>query len=261
MNRQVLITAGTKNTGFVMAQTMAEQGYDLHLTSRRLEDAQAAAAQLSARYPNIRAYGYAMELSNVASIRECFARVRENTETLDAFVANAANLGIGLDVFNTDEEAFNSVMDANLKGTFFCCQEAGKLMTKNGGSMVLLGSVQSKGAIEGRLVYGVSKAAISALAKYLAFDLAPYGIRVNCLVAGAIHTDRWEGVTEEVLAQRRVNYPIGRESTMQEIANGVYYLAGDLSASVTGTELVIDSGVLVPILPYASRKQGKRDNY
>lgn len=261
MRKQVLITAGTKNTGFVIAQTMAEKGYDLHLTSRRLEDAQQAAAKLSEMYPDIRAYGYKMELSNVASIRECFAQIRENTSSLDAFVANAANLGIGLDIFNSTEEDFDSVMDANLKGTFFCCQEAGKLMTEKGGSMVLVGSVQGKGAVEGRMLYGVSKAAISALSKYLAFDLAPYGIRANCLVAGAIHTDRWDGVEDDTLAQRRQNYPIGRESTMQEIANGVYYLASEQSASVTGTELVIDSGVLLSILPYKDRKQFKRENY
>ncbi len=261
MNKQVLITAGTKNTGFVTAQTMAENGYDVHVTSRSLEDAESAAAKLCEMYPDIKAYGYVLELSSVESIKKCFAKVKENVGSLDAFVANAANLGIGLDIYNTDEEAFDAVMDANLKGTFFCCQEAGRLMTDKGGSIVIVGSVQGRGAIEGRMIYGVSKAAVAMLSQYLAFDLAPYGIRSNCLVAGAIHTDRWEGVDDETAKSRRVNYPVGRESTMQEIANGIYYLASDLSASVSGTDLVIDSGVLLPILPYKDRKQFKRDNF
>lgn len=258
--KNVLITAGTKNTGYCMAQTFAAKGYNVHITSRNEQTAIEAAVKLNREFPDIRAYGYGMDQTSVESIRALFAKVKENTPSLDTFVANAADLGVGLDVYNTTEEAFDSVMDTNVKGTFFCCQEAGKLM-KNGGSMVLMSSVQSTGVVEGRTVYGVSKAAISMLGKYLAYDFAPYGIRVNSVIAGAISTDRWEGVDEATLAARRANYPAGRESTMQEIADAVYFLGCEDTKTITGTDLEIDSGVRVSILPYKDRKQFKREDY
>ena len=145
-------------------------------------------------------------------------------------------------------------MDVNLKGTFFTSQYASKMMLENGGSIVLLGSVQGCGAVRGRAVYGISKAAVNALGKYLAFDLAPYKIRANCLIAGAIHTDRWENVAPAELEKRHANYLTGREANMEEIANAVYFLSSDLSGSITGTSLTVDSGVLVPILPYNGGK-------
>lgn len=250
MSKNALITAGSKNTGFEMCRKFAENGYNIHLTSRSKTDAESAAKRIKKEFPSIDAYGYSLELSSVADIKRAFDEIGKNAETLDVFVANAANLGIGLDTLATDEEHYDSVMDVNLKGTFFTSQYAAEMMLENGGSIVLIGSVQGCGAINGRAVYGISKAAINAMSKYLAFDLAPYKIRVNCLVAGAIHTDRWENVNSAELERRRANYLTGCEATMKEIANAVYFLSDGLSRSITGTSLTVDSGVLVPILPY-----------
>lgn len=252
-SKSILIT-GCRNTGYAIARKLAELGYNIHFTSRSLDEAKAAEKALKSEYPNVNVYGYSLEQSDVKDIRRLFSEIRQNTETLDGFVANAAHLGVDLDIYNTDEEIFDTVINTNVRGTFFCCQEASRLMAKSGGSIVIIGSVQSKGAVEGRTVYGISKAAVSTMAKYLAYDLAPYHIRVNCLIAGAIHTERWDVLDEETLAKRRSAYPLGREADMEDIANGVQYLLTDLSKSTTGTELVIDSGLLVPILPYRDRK-------
>lgn len=247
--------------GFAIARLAAEQGYNIHITSRDINEARRAAEALKTVNPEIEAYGYSLEMLKVDDIHRVFAEIRANAGGLDGFVANAAHLGVGLDIFNTTEESFDEVINTNIRGTFFCCQEAGRLMAENGGSIVVIGSVQSKGGIEGRMVYGISKAALDTLAKYLAFDFAPYRIRVNCLVAGAVHTDRWENLDEASRAFRRANYPLGREADMSDIANGVMYLLTDLSKSTTGTELVIDSGVLIPILPYKERKRTIREDY
>lgn len=261
MSKSALITAGSKNTGFEIARKLAKNGYNVHITSRSETDAKNAAKRIEDEFENIKAYGYSLELSCVSDIKNTFEKIRKNTDSLDIFVGNAANLGIGLDTFSTDEETFDSVMDVNVKGTFFSSQQAAKMMAKNGGAIVLIGSVQGLGAVEGRAIYGISKAAVGAMTKYLAFDLAPYGIRVNCLVAGAIHTDRWENVDEAELKRRWANYPVGHEASMEDIANAVYFLGSDLSRSTTGTSLTVDSGVLLPILPYKDRKQYKRSDF
>lgn len=259
--KHVLITGATRNTGFCIARRFAECGYCVHITGRNVNDVQKVAQEIIKEFPNSNAFGYKADISKTEDIKEMFSSIRKNTNSLDVFVANAANLGIGFDVYNTDFKDFDEIINTNIRGTFFCAKECGKLMTEKGGSIILLSSVQSKGAVEGRSVYGITKAAINYMAKALAYDFAPYGIRVNTLLAGAIHTDRWDISEDEKLSAMRANYPLGRESTMDEIANGVMYLAGDSSKTVTGTELLIDSGVSVSLLPYSARREFKRDDF
>ena len=155
---------------------------------------------------------------------------------------------------NTDEEDYYRITDVNIKGTFFCCKYAAELMKRQvGGSIVTIGSVQAKGAVRGRGVYSMTKAALSSLVKNMAYELGEYGIRANNVVAGAIHSERWDALSDEELARRRARYPVGRESTEQEIANAVFYLGTDLSATVTGIDLTVDSGLSVCVLPYSKQ--------
>ena len=88
----------------------------------------------------------------------------------------------------------------------------------------------------------------------LAFELAEYGIRVNHLIPGAIRTDRWDGISEEEAARRRANWPLGIESTGEDIANAVYFLACDQAKTITGAELAVDSGILTCLLNYSKSK-------
>lgn len=254
MNRQILITGAARNTGLVTAKLFASRGWDVHVTSRTLADAERAAREIAAANPGVKAYGYACDISKYAEIEALFSAVRANAGRLDAFVANAAHLGVGADVFTTDESTFDAIVDTNVKGTFFTCREAARLMG-NGGSIVIMSSVQSRGAIEGRAVYGMTKGALNVLSKFLAYDLAPYRIRSNVVIAGAIHTERWDVLDEATCAARRANYLTGSEATAAQIAEGIWYLCSEAAASVTGTELTIDSGVLVPILPLSGRKE------
>lgn len=251
--KDVLVTGGTRNTGLGISKAFAEKGYRLHITGRKLCEVETVAKKLRDEYPGAEVFAYVLEMSNVANIREVFAKIRENSGKLDVFVANAGHLGVDLDIYNTDESLYDEVMDVNAKGNFFCCQEAARLMKDNGGSIVLISSVQSKGAVEGRTVYGMSKAALNMLGKMLAFDLAPLGIRCNTLIVGAIHSDRWDALDTETVERRRSAYPLKRESDPEDIANAVLYFAEDTSKMVTGAELVVDSGLLVPILPYRDR--------
>ena len=101
----------------------------------------------------------------------------------------------------------------NLKGTFFCAQQAAILMKEQKkGSIVFISSVHSHECILGRSLYTASKGGINALMRALAIELGEYNIRSNCIIAGAIKTDRWDGLTEEQIAAKRANWPIGLES-------------------------------------------------
>lgn len=247
--KTVFITGATRNTGFAIARRFAREGYNVAISSRDAASAQAAAAALMKEFP-INARGYAMVYDNIASIRETFHQLEADFGRLDVFVANSANLGIGFGLMNTPEEEFDAIADVNIKGNFFCCQCAAEIMKKTGGSIITIGSVQGTGAVPGRTVYAMSKAALSMLVKSMAYELGQFGIRVNNVVAGAVHSQRWEGLPPEELAARRSRYPVGRESTEEEIANAVYFLGSEQSASITGTDLTVDSGITACLLPY-----------
>lgn len=250
MNKVIFITGATKNTGLAIAEKFAENGYDVALTSRRTDDAQKTASYLSEKY-GIKSVGYALDLQSVDSIKDVFAEVRHDFGRLDVFVGNSANLGVDVDILNATEEDFDSVIDVNLKGNFFCAQQSAMIMRENGGgSIVMIGSVHYSQAIWGRVLYTASKGGLVSLVKSLAVELGEFGIRANTIIAGAIHTERWDVQTPEQTAKRRAQYPAGRESFGEEIANGAFYLGTDLSATVTGTELTIDSGISICLLPY-----------
>jgi len=248
--KTVLITGGTVNTGLAIAKKFASYGYGVAITSRSAQKAQKAAAGIENEF-GVCARGYELTFSSVAEIDQVFKQVEHDFSGLDVFVANAAALGIGYGTLDTDEEKFHEVIDINVKGTFFCCQAAAKIMMRHGGgSIVTIGSVQGTAAVRGRAVYSMSKAAISLLVKNLAYELGEYRIRANNVVAGAIHSDRWNGLSEEEIVARRSRYPVGRESTEEEIANAVYFLGSDQAASITGTDLTVDSGISICLLPY-----------
>lgn len=248
-----LITGATRNTGLAIARRFAREGWSVAITSRNGASAQETADALAAEF-SVTAKGYELLYDQTDSIREVFAQVGRDFGKLDAFVANSADLGMGYGVMNTTEEAYDKIVDVNIKGSFFCCQEAAKLMQNAGGSIVTMGSVQGTGAVEGRAIYGMTKAALSHLTKSLAFELGQYGIRANNVVAGAIHSERWDVLTPEEIAVRRSKYPAGRESTEEEIANAVYFLASEQSATVTGIDLTVDSGISICLLPYKKKE-------
>ena len=251
----VFITGATKNTGYAIACKFASEGFDVAISSRDKKSADEAAKKIAEEY-SVKTKGYGLDISSVKEIKKVFEDIKKNFGRLDTFVANSAALGIDYDILSVTEEDFDDLMDANLKGTYFCCQRAAMIMKEqNGGSIVIISSVHSHETIWGRSLYTVSKGGLNALAKSIAIELGVYNVRANAIIAGAIRTDRWECLTDEQVAKRRANWPIGLESTGEDIANGAYYLGTDLSKTVTGTELTIDSGVLVSLLPFNGGKR------
>ncbi|MBR4864165.1 MAG: SDR family oxidoreductase [Oscillospiraceae bacterium] len=254
MGKVVFITGAVRNSGLAIAEKFAAQGYDLCITSRVAADAEAKATELAAQY-GVQAKGYGLDMEDTADIARVFASVEETFGRLDALVCNSAHLGIGQTALSLTPEDFDSVMNVNIRGNFFCCQEAAKRMCKQGGgAIVMIGSIHYKGAVHGRMGYAISKGAVASMVHNLAFELAEYGIRVNHLIPGAIRTERWEGISEEETARRRANWPLGMESTGEDIANAVYFLASDQAKTITGAELAVDSGLLTCLLSYSKSK-------
>ena len=257
MGKVALVTGGVRNSGLAIAERFAAEGYDICITSRKASDAQKKAETLAATY-GVKAKGYGLDLQDTADIARVFSDVERSFGGLDALVCNSADLGIGQTALTVSPEEFDSLMNVNVRGNFFCCQEAAHIMCRHGGgAIVLIGSVHYKAAVHGRIGYAISKGALASMVHNLAFELAEYGIRVNHLIPGAIRTERWDDITPEETARRRANWPLGVESTGEDIASAVYFLASDQAKTITGAELAVDSGILSCLLNYQKSSKDK----
>ncbi len=248
----VMVTGATQYTGLTTAKLFAKRGYHVCVTSRGLEKAEGAAQQIRDEVPEADVLAVAMTPSDVAQTQQAFAQVKEHFGRLDCFVANATAACRFKNILNTTEEDYDFIMDSNTKAYFFGTQAAAKLMIACGiqGSIVLIGSVHAGGALPNRIPYAISKGGIEVLARNAAYELGKYGIRVNCLVAGAIVNDKFQEQTEDEKNARRANWPIGRESYPEDIAKSVWFLGTDESRTITGINLTVDSGVSACLLKY-----------
>jgi len=259
MKKAILVTGATKNTGWAIARRFAADGWNVAITSRDAAAAENAAAKLKGEFPGVEVLGLAMDPAKVGDIRAAFASIAEKFGRLDAFVSNAANLGVGMSVLNSTEDDWDAVMNANSRAAFFGSQEAVKLM-KDGGSIVFISSCHAKKAVPRRALYTASKAAIGGITRSLAVELGCLGIRVNAILAGAVRTDRWDGLSEEDVAVRRARWPSGVESSPEDIAAAVAFLCSDGAHTITGTEIPVDSGIGVCLLQY-NKDWMKNDPY
>ena len=247
--KTMFVTGATKNTGWAIARRFAAQGWNAVLSSRNATSAAEAAAKLKAEFPQVETLGVGMDPAKVEDIRAAFAEIKARFGGLDAFVNCAADLGVGLSVLSTKPEEYDALMAANVRGPFFAVQEAVKLM-KDGGSVTVISSCHALRSVPGRICYTMSKAALGGLVRSLAVELGPLGIRANAVLAGAIRTDRWDCISEEEVQKRRDRYPAGRESSPDDIAAAVAFLASDEARTVTGIEMPVDSGIGVCLLQY-----------
>ena len=247
--KTLFVTGATKNTGWAVARKFASEGWNVAISSRAAAAAEAAAAKLKAEFPQVWTLGVGMDPAKVEDVRASFAAIGATFGRLDAFVNCAAHLGVGMSILSTTPDDYDALMDANVRGPFFCVQEAVKLM-KEGGSVTFISSCHAAKSVPGRICYTVSKAALGGMVRSLAVELGPLGIRANAILAGAIRTDRWDSLTDEQVQERRDRYPAGRESSPEEIAETVFFLSGDAARTITGIEMPVDSGIGVCLLKY-----------
>ena len=152
----------------------------------------------------------------------------------------------------TTEEVWDRLMDINLKGCFLLSKFAVPHMLKNGGAIVIVGSVQSMTAVSNSVAYVTSKHGLLGLTKAMALDYAQKGIRVNCICPGAIDTPmlRWAASLspdpEAVIRDCGGQHAMGRIGRAEEVADAIVYLTSPMASFITGASLVVDGGMLVP---------------
>ena len=257
MNKTVLITGATVNTGFGVAQKFAQEGYHVVITSRSEESKARAVSALRAAYPAVRIEGYALALVgednsiNEQGIAAMFADLDSKGMQVDCLVLNAANLGIRQQIFKNPLSDFINVINTNVVASYALVEAMAKrlILAGCGGSVVFVNSNTAYRAIPDRIAYTTSKSGALGLMRALAFDLGKYGIRVNAVLPGMIKTDRWENNYNNCRAALSNYTPLGDIADFEDIANAVYYFGSDQSKNTTGAELVVDGGNMIQLYP------------
>jgi enoyl-[acyl-carrier protein] reductase III len=238
-----LVTGSSRGIGKEIALRLAKEGYDIVLNYARSKSAAQEVAE------EIKALGrealvVKANVGKVEKIKEMFEQIDEVFGRLDVFVSNAAS-GVLRPIMELEETHWNWTMDINSKGYLFCAQEAAKRMEKvGGGKIVTISSLGSIRYLENYTTVGVSKAAVEALTRYLAVELAPKNIVVNAVSGGAVDTEALKHFPnrDELLDDARKHTPAGRMVEPKDMVDAVMFLVSDQANMICGQTLIIDGG-------------------
>jgi NAD(P)-dependent dehydrogenase (short-subunit alcohol dehydrogenase family) len=244
LNGQVaLVTGAARGLGRAISLALAQAGADVALGLRdRNADGNVAA---DVRALGRRALPLQMDVANIEQIRSAIAEAVDHFGRLDILVNNAGVAPENL-AENVREEDFDYTLRVNLKGTFFACQAAGRVMIRQkGGRIINMSSQAGFAALPTESVYCMTKAGIAHLTKCLAVEWGKYNITVNAVAPTFISTPGTEGaladpafrsdVIERVAALHRIGEPM-------EVSGAVVFLASPAASLITGHTLLIDGG-------------------
>ena len=238
-----LITGASKGIGEAMARGLAEFGAKVVVSSRKQEAVDAVAEAF--RTDGLEATGIA---ANIGNIEEAHALVDKTVAAyggLDIVINNAAANPVFGPIQQTEERAFDKIIDVNLKGPFELCKKAYPILKeRGGGSIINISSIGGLTPESGIGIYSVSKAGINNLTKAMAQDWGADNIRVNAICPGLIKTKFSEALwnNEAILKRFLQHIPLKRAGTADDIAGLAVYLASDAAAYCTGGVYMIDGG-------------------
>ena len=239
--RAIVVTGGGRGIGRAIALRFTEAGARVFInffvnreaaekTAREVEMAGGQAHVLQA------------DMKDPAQVTRMFADIGAMTGRVDVLVNNAAS-GVLKGALELSAKQWDWVMATNARPFLLCAQDAARLMGV-GGRIIGLTSLGSGRVIPGYAAIGASKAAAEAITRYLAVELAPRGITVNTVCAGAIDTDIWRLIPdgERLLETARRRTPSGGLVTAEAVAEVVYFLASPAAHSIQGQIIVADGG-------------------
>ena len=237
-----VVTGASKGIGRDLAKALAGAGARVAVAARDVAALDELAAEIEAAGGE--SYPVGLDVGNVAGIGPVFEDIRGHFGSVDVLVNNAG-LGANHPAEDVTESDWDEMMAVNLKGLFFCCQAAGRIMLEQGsGRIVNMSSQAGVVGIRDHAVYSTSKGGVNMLTKVLALEWSSRGVTVNAVAPTFIYTP---GTAErldqpEYLAGVLERIPIGRVGTTTDVAAAVIYLASPAGGLVTGHVLLVDGG-------------------
>ncbi len=240
-NRVAVVTGGSRGIGREIALTLCRAGFDLVVASPEIEKNEEVAEKI--RACSGEALTVNLNLLSFDSIRESFAKVLERFGRIDVLVNNAGITKDGL-ALRMKREDWDRVLQINLYGAFFACQQVLPVMMKQRyGRIINIASVVGESGNAGQANYVASKAGLIGLTKALAQEMAARDITVNAVAPGFIDTDMTAVLSEEVREKLLAQVPLRRLGRPEEIAAAVRFLASDEAGYITGHVLNVNGGM------------------
>ncbi len=241
--KSVLITGATSGIGRAVARAFAERGASVAALGRN----EAALGELRAELNTERAIAIAADVTQTKDIQRAVDQTVEAFGRLDVLASAAGHISTGT-IEDTSTEAWDAMMNVNLRAVFRLMQLCVPHLAQTKGNIVNVSSVTGLRSFPGVLAYCVSKAGLDQLTRCAALELAPKGVRVNAVNPGVVVTDihKRGGMNEEAYAKflehSKTTHPLGRVGDPAEIADLILYLASERASWITGATYSIDGG-------------------
>ena len=238
--RHVIVTGASSGIGLASARMLAAQGAKVSMIARRqaLLDSEASAIGANAA-------GFAADVGNKAALEQALADAIAHFGPAYGLFANAGIAGNFAPALSYSADLFEEVLKVNLTSIFWAIQAIAPAMVAAGeGSILVTGSMASKRGMALNPAYVASKHGVLGLARAIAVELAPSGVRCNCIIPGFIETPAFELIPPEQAAKINERIPQRRMGSAEELAQTACFLLSPAASHVTGQDWAVDGGVL-----------------
>ena len=233
--KKALITGASRGIGAACARALAEDGYQVYVNFHQSE---AAAKKLADELGGIAVQA---DVSDPAAVEKMF----HITGPIDLLVCNAGIAFSGL-FSDITPEIWRKIFAVNVDGVYNCCRCAlPHMIHEKAGNIITMSSIWGVTGASCETAYSAAKAAVIGFTKALAKEVAPSGIRVNCIAPGVIDTDMNSALSAEDMAALREETPLGYIGAPADVANAVRFLASEKSGFITGQVLGVNGGFLI----------------
>jgi NAD(P)-dependent dehydrogenase (short-subunit alcohol dehydrogenase family) len=242
-----VITGSSRGIGKAIAERMAQHGAKVTISSRKAGPCEEVAAEINAKYPGA-AIAVPANISSKEDLERLVDETRKAFGKVDIVVCNAASNPYYGPMAGIEDDQFRKILENNVIANHWLINMCIPEMKERGAGSVII--VSSIGGLRGSPVigaYNVSKAADFQLARNLAHEYGPHGIRVNCIAPGLVKTDFAKALWSNPETLRRATdpVPLRRIGEPDEIAGAAVYLASDAGSFMTGQALVVDGGATI----------------
>lgn len=246
-----IVTGGARGIGLKIGRRLHQEGASVIFADR--ESSEAVLRYVDEAVLRERVVFHQADISRLREIEELVSRAMVEFGRLDILVNNA-----GIDppasFLEIGEDDWHRILDTNLKGAFFCAQRAAaRMQARKHGRIVNISSVHGQATMPGYTVYATSKSGINGMTRALALELAPHGITVNAIAAGAIEVERFVSHPLYDSGALAKEIPLSRVGKGEDIAGVAAFLCSSDAAWLTGEVITVDGGTLTRLYLYAGR--------